>query len=367
MASIKKIKRGSKSKWQARVSHRVDGVLRQRSKSFDTRAEAQSWARKLESKIENQNLDFRRSKISFTSYFEQWYATYKAESLRSNTAAHYTKTFYLIEKFFKDKPLAEITRADFQSFLNFMGKNRAPKTISSYAQIAKQCVRSALLDDVITRDFTIGTKKVADRSKTRQTEYFSIEELKSITSCVEEHLSHRTPASGVLYTVIFTGMRLGEVLGLTKDKINEFDSTILVSATWNERDKKLLSTKTESSKRIIPVPQKLVDFLLSIPTTTDSDFLFANPSTGVPISQATCNMFLHKMMILEGIRKKDFSIHSLRHVHVAYLLASGVDIYSISERLGHKNVSITLETYSYLIQEKRAHEIEKTIGTLNQL
>ena len=55
-----------------------------------------------------------------------------------------------------------------------------------------------------------------------------------------------------------------------------------------------------------------------------------------------------------GLQKQDFHFHSLRHVHVAYLLGQGVDVYAISKRLGHSNVTITLDTYSYLIDEYKA-------------
>ena len=51
------------------------------------------------------------------------------------------------------------------------------------------------------------------------------------------------------------------------------------------------------------------------------------------------------------LNKKDFTFHSLRHVHVAYLIGQGVDINAISKRLGHSNINITLGVYSYLIEE----------------
>ena len=68
-----------------------------------------------------------------------------------------------------------------------------------------------------------------------------------------------------------------------------------------------------------------------------------------------------------GIKKQGFHFHSLRHVHVAYLLGQGVDVYAISKRLGHANVTITLNTYSYLIDEYKAKNDELIINQLEAL
>lgn len=68
-----------------------------------------------------------------------------------------------------------------------------------------------------------------------------------------------------------------------------------------------------------------------------------------------------------GIKKQGFHFHSLRHVHVAYLLGQGVDVYAISKRLGHANVTITLNTYSYLIDDYKAKNDELITQKLAQL
>ena len=68
-----------------------------------------------------------------------------------------------------------------------------------------------------------------------------------------------------------------------------------------------------------------------------------------------------------GLVKQGFHFHSLRHVHVAYLLGQGVDVYAISKRLGHSNVTVTLETYSYLIDEYKAKNDTLIINKLAQL
>ena len=56
---------------------------------------------------------------------------------------------------------------------------------------------------------------------------------------------------------------------------------------------------------------------------------------------------------------KEITSHALRHTHCSYLLAKGISIYYISKRLGHKNISVTTEVYSHLLEETYKEEDEK--------
>ena len=60
---------------------------------------------------------------------------------------------------------------------------------------------------------------------------------------------------------------------------------------------------------------------------------------------------LREIMAELNIKKENFHFHSLRHSHVALLLANGIDIYAISRRLGHNDITTTINTYAYLIDE----------------
>ena len=61
------------------------------------------------------------------------------------------------------------------------------------------------------------------------------------------------------------------------------------------------------------------------------------------------------------------SFHSLRHSHVALLLANGIDISAISKRLGHSNTTTTSEVYAYLIDEYKEKTDDKIIKTLENI
>ena len=94
--------------------------------------------------------------------------------------------------------------------------------------------------------------------------------------------------------------------------------------------------------------------------------VFQNVLGTVPTGTAL-NKCLRSIMSDCGIEKQGFHFHSLRHVHVAYLLGKGIDIYAISKRLGHSNITVTLNTYSYLIDEYKAKNDTLIIDKLAQL
>jgi len=60
-------------------------------------------------------------------------------------------------------------------------------------------------------------------------------------------------------------------------------------------------------------------------------------------------------------------LHSLRHTHVAVLLFKGVDLYSISKRLGHSNMSTTANTYAYMLDELKQQSDKQIVNILDEL
>ena len=125
----------------------------------------------------------------------------------------------------------------------------------------------------------------------------------------------------MILVAIYTGARFSEILGLTWDDINFKNKTIRINKTWDYHNHQgFLPTKTPHSVRTIRV------------------------------NSALLNELKHYLSVA-GINKKGFHFHSLRHTHVAYLLSQGVDLYAISKRLGHANMSITSSIYAYFIDE----------------
>ena len=142
------------------------------------------------------------------------------------------------------------------------------------------------------------------------------------------------------------GLRVGELLALTFEDINFSKHTIDSNKTVS-RDIKgttIAPPKTKNSIRTIYCPDSLIKEIekyknsLYDVTETDKIFCFTHDALRRRI------ISISKKCGLKRIR-----IHDFRHSHASYLLYKKVDITAISKRLGHKNVKVTLETYSHLI------------------
>lgn len=354
MASYRKLKSG----WKVTISTRDEnGKLRQTSKQgFATKKDAQAYAYKHDYKAAKAN------SVAFAAYYWNWFNTYKANKVRTNTASVYNNAGLLLERYFKDKPMKDITRTDYQKFLNELGKNHTRGVISTYTSKYRACVKSALADEIISKDFTLQTETTwRDR---KEVEYLELDELKRLIEYVESKLNGRYLSYYVIYVAIYTGMRIGEILSLEWSDIDFDKRTISITKTYNDRIHQIGATKTPSSVRTIKVNNKVLDVLLQLKQRNTRKYIFS--TAGKIISPQPVNRALHRALKTIAI-DKNFHFHCLRHSHVAYLLANDVDLYAISKRLGHKDMTITAKTYAYLLEDKREKEENKIIDILNDL
>ncbi|MCS8603315.1 tyrosine-type recombinase/integrase [Lactiplantibacillus pentosus] len=124
--------------------------------------------------------------------------------------------------------------------------------------------------------------------------------------------------------------------------------------------------KNESSRRTVRIDKWLIDILSEIPKRGSQDLVFVNQYGTIPTSSAI-NKTLRESLQHNNIVLKGFHFHSCRHTHVAYLLAHGIDLYAISKRLGHSNIIITANVYSYLIDEYKAKTDDQIVKSLSNL
>lgn len=362
MAVIKKTSNG----WGARFSWRADGTLKQKYKSgFKTKHDANAWLAEMNDKV-NHGLLIDTKDVVFTDYFHEWFQTYKKINLASQTINRYTITERIIDKYFGRKKLSSIKRFDYQQFINWYGANHAKDSVNKTNSIIRSCVKSAILDNLIEKDFTQNVAIVFNNTKAVKVDYLSLNEIQRLVEITAEKRNIHYPSRYMILTAIFTGMRLGEIQALTWKDINFHWKTISVNKAWDYTNGGgFKKTKNKSSNRIIRVNQQLIDWLSEL-KVNHSEMVFTSQFNTVPTSNSV-NHMLKELLNELGLQKKNFHFHSLRHSHVAFMLSQGVSIYAISKRLGHSNISTTINTYAYLLDEFKARQDDLFEKNLNKL
>lgn len=163
------------------------------------------------------------------------------------------------------------------------------------------------------------------------------------------------------YKVIFellywTGMRIGELLALTKADF-DFDAKIVsVSKSYFRHGKNdyLTSPKTEKSIRTIAISDFLIELVKEY-----MDKLYEYEDTDRLIQTDSQAVRRHMIKAADDAGIKQIRIHDLRHSHASLLIELGFSPLLISERLGHESIQTTLNTYSHLYPNKQSELADK--------
>ena len=185
----------------------------------------------------------------------------------------------------------------------------------------------------------------------------------------QELLNNMNEEKLLIYLTLYTGLRIGEVCALRWEDIS-LDSKLIyvrqtISRVWDyENGKKCSrlivgSPKTESSLRCIPICSKLYTVLSQFPYRKPRGYIMSSKNNGAFISPRTFEYQYKK--ILKVAHLELINYHALRHTFATRCIECGVDIKSLSEILGHANVSITLNTYVHSSIELKRLQLEKIV------
>lgn len=166
----------------------------------------------------------------------------------------------------------------------------------------------------------------------------------------------------VINLFYYTDMRQGEMLALTLKDFDLAELTISINKNWGVRKGKnaITTTKAKSSNRVITFPEFMVDLINEY-----VDSLYQYEPTQMLFSTYT-NKYHFISNLKKGAKKtsiKSIRIHDLRHSHTTLLIELDINIKAIQQRLGHKDIDTTLNTYGHLYPTKQ-HEIADTLNKL---
>ena len=186
--------------------------------------------------------------------------------------------------------------------------------------------------------------------------------------------------------VLETGLRAGELIGLTWDAIDFKNRTLTVNKTlefrYSTQTWRAGPPKTRHSYRTIPLTNRAISLLRAVEAArpfrreakmldqtleyldTKSgktkklvmrDLVFINWRTGEPTKNSSYNTHLYKLCDDAGM--KHFCMHALRHTYATRTIESGVQPKVLQQLLGHASIQTTMDTYVHVTDESMSQAI----------
>lgn len=160
-----------------------------------------------------------------------------------------------------------------------------------------------------------------------------------------------------LHTLLATGLRSGEVLGLRWRDVDLEGGVVRVQQQWDKAAKTYRDVKSHRSRRPVPIDSDLISALRRHRTHQLEVRLAAGSlwqDLGLAFTDRlggglTHNHLRHALdRCLERAGLGHLSPHGLRHTHASILIAAGTHMKLIQERLGHASYQVTADTYSHV-------------------
>ncbi|MDE5415503.1 site-specific integrase [Alkalihalobacterium chitinilyticum] len=367
MASIQK--RGKT--YQYTVSHYVNGKAQPlRKGGFRTKKEAQIAGAEVEAQL-SKGIVPHLMPAPIDEYFDKWVKLYKS-TLSVTTQRHYQYTSKAIKAYFGSTPLQEITRHDYQMFLNEYGSNKARETVEKLNTHIRACVKDAVEEQIIHHDFTRKAKLTWTTPSKRSIEkHLNYQESELLLREIRNRLDKGLGYS-LLLLALTSGMRFAELVGLTRSDFDFVKNTITISKTWGYMKRSpegFGPTKNEQSNRTIKMDQRTMlhfkKLFASTPNNIHKLVFYSPKSKYKVICNTAANNLLKKVLTELGI--EPITMHGLRHTHASVLLYKKVSIYYVSERLGHSDIETTLKEYTHVIKELREEDELGTVKTFEEM
>lgn len=340
MASIKQRTDGV---WRARYR---DAAGKEHARHFKLKREAQRWLDEVTtSVVTGQYVDPKAGRLTFLEYAETWLSAQvhrpaTAELYRSHLERHaYPVLGHLT--------LGSVRRTTVQGWVKGLTTTLAPATVGVVYTVVASVFRAAVRDRKIASTLCDGIA-LPEVVKTR-VQPLATAQVDALRDAVPPELQ------ALVILTAGTGMRQGEVLGLTRDRLRLLGRNPEVTV-----DRQLVTLpggetafgplKTGASYRSIPLPRVVVEALnehLAACDVGDAELLFTIAGKGIT-RQRFGHVWRPAAKTAGLTAATGTGMHALRHYYASLLIRYGESVKTVQGRLGHKSATETLDTYGHM-------------------
>lgn len=373
MASGTVYRRTTKSGEPAWVAHATwidSGRRRQTKRTFRTKREAQDGLVELLGR-HRAGTYVERNRLTLGQYLEGWLEALPNQGRRPTTVRGYRQAMrsyvipHLGDVALQDLRPDQLDRL-YGQLLRSGGQRGKPLSLLTVHQA--HTVLGKALHDAERKGLVIrNVVRLADapslttaRSQSPEMAVWSPEELRKFLEFIRGH-----PWEAALRLLAMTGLRRGEVAGLRWSDV-DLDAgrlTVNQASVVLDREEIVSVPKTRRSRRVVDLDAETVDTLRQLQLGQKQDRLrlglrwsksdrVVSLADGQPVKTNTIGQAFFRLLRRTELPR--IRLHDLRHTHATHLLAAGVNIKVVSERLGHASVGFTLDTYGHVLPGQQA-------------
>lgn len=323
----------------------------QRSETFETRREAETFKRLVEDLGPDEAMKIiteREGRKTTTPNVRDWCTEHidTLTGVTNGTRDRYRRVVATKLGSLAHLPIDAVTPASIARWVNGLeARGMSGKTIANHHGFLSAAFKSAVRAGHIPANPCEGTR--IPKTERQEMVFLTHDEFTIL-------LSHIRPdAQPMVACMPATGLRFGEITALQVRDIDLEHGSLTVSRSWKytENSEMVLGApKTKRSRRTIYVPGQVVDILRdACAGKTPEAFVFTNQA-GSPWTRSRFHEGVWQPAVRAAqpqLRKKP-RVHDMRHSCAAWLLRAGASMYTVQKYLGHESYSTTANVYAHM-------------------